>query len=100
MNFGTGGSPRYPVCQKNFILLLTDGEPCSDGKLPSGIWASRPGNRVSTAPGSNCPATSGTGWSFPASSLELPACGGTGSVTTHGDEAGSRTWPSSCTRRT
>lgn len=37
MNFGTGGSASYPQCQKNFVLLITDGEPCSDGNLPAGI---------------------------------------------------------------
>ncbi|MBP2683367.1 MAG: Tfp pilus assembly protein tip-associated adhesin PilY1-like protein, partial [Deltaproteobacteria bacterium] len=88
MNFGTGGSPRYPVCQKNFILLLTDGEPCSDGKLPSNIVSFPSGKSGFNCAGQSCPATSGTGWSFPASSIELAACGGTGSVTTHGDEAG------------
>ena len=32
-----GGYPRWPVCQKNFVLLLTDGEPCSDGNIPTNI---------------------------------------------------------------
>lgn len=92
MNFGTGGSPRWPVCQKNFVLLLTDGEPCSDGNIPNNIRNYPIGRSVfQCVVGKNyqsCPATSGTGWSFPASSLVNPACGGTGVKSTNGDESG------------
>lgn len=35
MNYGSGGSPRYPYCAKSYILILTDGEPCADGNLPT-----------------------------------------------------------------
>jgi len=92
MNFGTGGSPRWPVCQKNFVLLLTDGEPCSDGEIPTNI-RDYPGGRsgFQCKVGTNyqsCPATSGTGWSFPASSLVNTQCGGAGVESTHGDESG------------
>lgn len=36
-NYGTGGSPIYAWCAKSFVLLVTDGEPCADGYLPSSI---------------------------------------------------------------
>jgi len=35
MNYGSAGSPRYPYCAKNYVLLITDGEPCADGSLPT-----------------------------------------------------------------
>ncbi len=35
LNYGSGGSPRYPYCAKNFVLIITDGEPCADGHLPT-----------------------------------------------------------------
>ncbi len=91
MNFGTGGSPRYPVCQKNFILLLTDGEPCSDGKLPDTLLDYANGISKFNCTGQNCPATSGTtptAYNFPASNLNNTLCSGTGNASTHGDEAG------------
>jgi type IV pilus assembly protein PilY1 len=91
MNFGTGGSPRYPVCQKNFILLLTDGEPCSDGKLPDTLLNYASGISKFNCAGQNCPATSGTTptpYSFPTSNLNNDLCGGTGNASTNGDEAG------------
>ena len=92
MNFGTGGSPRWPVCQKNFVLLLTDGEPCSDGKIPTNIRdypiGKSPFRCVVGTNYQSCPATSGTGYSFPASSLDNPICSGTGVKSTNGDESG------------
>jgi len=92
MNFGTGGTTRWPVCQKNFVLLLTDGEPCSDGGIPDGIRDYPSGrSNFQCKVGTNyqsCPATSGTGWSFPASSLVNTLCGGTGVKSTNGDESG------------
>jgi type IV pilus assembly protein PilY1 len=92
MNFGTGGTPRWPVCQKNFVLLLTDGEPCSDGKIPDNIRNYPIGrSNFQCVVGTNyqsCPATSGTGWSFPSSSLVNSLCSGTGAKSTHGDESG------------
>ncbi|NJD61916.1 MAG: hypothetical protein FIA93_04260 [Deltaproteobacteria bacterium] len=92
MNFGTGGNPRWPICQKNFILLLTDGEPCSDGKIPTAVrdypigktpFICKVGTNYQT-----CPATSGTGWSFLGSSIVNPLCGGTGVKSFYGDESG------------
>lgn len=92
MNFGTGGTPRWPVCQKNFVLLLTDGEPCSDGNIPNNIRnypvGRSPFQCVVGTDYQSCPATSGTGWSFPASSLVNTLCGGSGVQSTHGDESG------------
>ena len=92
MNFGTGGSPRWPVCQKNFVLLLTDGEPCSDGNIPTNIRnypiGKSPFRCVVGTDYQSCPATSGTGYSFPASSLVDNFCGGTGVKSTNGDESG------------
>jgi type IV pilus assembly protein PilY1 len=90
MNFGTGGSPRWPICQKNFILLLTDGEPCSDGKIPTAIRDYANGGfqcKVGTDY-QTCPALSGTGYSFTGSSLVNPLCSGTGGLSAHGDESG------------
>ena len=78
MNFGTGGSPRWPVCQKNFVLLLTDGEPCSDGKIPDNIRnypvGRSPFQCVVGTDYQSCPSVSG----IPAASLENDQCGGTG----------------------
>ena len=88
MNFGTGGSPRWPVCQKNFVLLLTDGEPCSDGKIPDNIRnypvGRSPFQCVVGTDYQSCPSVSG----IPAASLENDQCGGTGVKSTHGDESG------------
>lgn len=72
-NQGTGGSPRWPTCTKSFVLLITDGEPCSDGNLPAGIlnYAQTAGSSYNcgTPIATNqCPAVG----SFPASTF--PAC--------------------------
>lgn len=37
LNYGTGGTPNYAWCGKNFIIVITDGEPCGDGNLPAGL---------------------------------------------------------------
>lgn len=91
MNYGTGGNPRYPVCQKSFVLLITDGEPCSDGKLPAFIrgFADNAAHRSPfNCINQNCPAiTQGTA-SFPAFNLNTVSCSGTGSLSTNGNEAG------------
>lgn len=72
MNFGTGGSgARYPVCQKNFVLLLTDGDPYQDGNLPAAI-TTYGGNSAFNCTGTICPAQSGTGYSFPYTDLIVP----------------------------
>lgn len=83
MNYGTGGSPRWPVCQKSFVLLITDGEPCSDGDLPSNLLNYASGRSAFDCSGGGCPAVdnttplagSGT-FSFPASTF--PSCGAGG----------------------
>ena len=36
-NYGSGGQTQYPKCSQNFVLLVTDGEPCEDGEIPSSI---------------------------------------------------------------
>ena len=84
MNYGTGGSPRWPICQKNFVLLITDGEPCSDGDLPTNLVGYASGRSAFNCSGGGCPAvdnstalTGGAGtFSFPASSF--PSCGAGG----------------------
>ncbi|MCX5716930.1 MAG: hypothetical protein NTW44_01205 [Nitrospirae bacterium] len=70
-NYSSGG--RWPVCAKSFVLLITDGEPCSDGNLPSGIlnYAQTAGSSFNCgAPNAtnSCPAVS----PFPASTF--PSC--------------------------
>ncbi len=74
-NFGTGGQPRWPVCQKNFVLLLTDGEPCGDGNIPANLLNYTSGKSIFNCTGANCPALdNGTLYSFPASSLGAAYC--------------------------
>jgi type IV pilus assembly protein PilY1 len=70
LNYGTGGSPRWPQCSKSFILFITDGEPCQDGNLPSSIEDYANGKSAYDCDGSNCPAVG----PFPAATL--PACSG------------------------
>ncbi len=70
-NYGTGGHPQYPPCSKNFILLVTDGEPCEDGEIPSSIlsYAAKQSPFVCTNSGSlsngtltgSCPAVCSDG---------------------------------------
>jgi len=75
MNFGTGGSPRWPVCQKSFVLLLTDGEPCGDGNIPTNILNYTTGKSIFNCTGTSCPALdNGALYSFPASSLGAAYC--------------------------
>jgi type IV pilus assembly protein PilY1 len=84
LNFGTGGSPRWPVCQNSFVLLITDGEPCSDGDFPSNLLTYASGKSAYDCSGGGCPAvdnstalTGGVGnFSFPASTF--PSCGAGG----------------------
>jgi len=76
MNYGSGGSTRFPVCAKNYVLYLTDGDPCSDGYLPGAIETYANGRSDFDCSGSSCPAVSGTSpetWSFPATTF--PSCG-------------------------
>jgi len=76
MNYGSGGQARYPVCAKNFVLLVTDGEPCSDGNIPSAIL-----NYANGKSAYNC-GTPGTANSCPAAgpyttsaTISAPGCG-------------------------
>jgi type IV pilus assembly protein PilY1 len=96
MNFGSGGQSRWPVCQKNFVLLLTDGEPCSDGKISAelrgygGLSSFNCDNVQSCPSRANSWTVNGTpaGYDFPGSSLVNLSCPGTGGLSTHGDESG------------
>jgi type IV pilus assembly protein PilY1 len=89
MNFGSGGSARYPVCQKSFVLLITDGEPCSDGNLPAAVrsYAATKGSPFDCI-NQDCPAVTQGSASFPAFDLSTVSCSGTGGLSTHGNEAG------------
>lgn len=69
LNYGTGGAPRHPYCAKSFVLLLTDGEPCQDGNLPTNLLGYTVGRSDFNCTNSNCPSTSGTGFSFPNQTL-------------------------------
>ncbi len=80
-NYGTGGQTRYPTCAKSFVLLVTDGEPCSDGNLPGTIVDYASGKSTFNCSGGSCPAKLGTSpenYSFPASTF--PSCGAGGYV--------------------
>lgn len=55
LNYGTG-TPRWPSCSKNFVLFITDGEPCADGNLPSSIKTYASGRSDYNCTDSNCPA--------------------------------------------
>jgi len=67
-NYGTGGQPSYYSCSKAFILYITDGEPCADGYLPSGLIDYASGRSNYNCSGSSCPAVGG----FSASTF--PSC--------------------------
>ncbi len=78
-NYGTGGLARYPYCSKSFVLLLTDGDPCSDGNLPGTIADFASGKSDFNCSGGSCPASSGSApenYSFPASTLSSCSAGG------------------------
>ena len=77
-NYGTGGQTRYPTCAKSFVLLLTDGEPCSDGNLPATILDYASGKSSFNCSAGSCPAETGTDYSFPASTF--PSCSAAGYV--------------------
>ena len=47
-NYGTGGQTSYPTCAQSFVLLVTDGEPCEDGDLPSALVNSTDGGGWAT----------------------------------------------------
>lgn len=56
MNFGQGGTARFPSCAQNYVLLITDGEPCEDGSLPSTFATYANTNTPFKCSGSTCPA--------------------------------------------
>lgn len=74
-NYGTSGQPRWPTCAKGYVLYITDGEPCSDGRLPASLsdYAGTAGSQYNCT-GTSCPAV-GT---FAASTF--PSCGANGNV--------------------
>ncbi|MEK6779934.1 MAG: pilus assembly protein PilY, partial [Candidatus Deferrimicrobiota bacterium] len=72
-------------CSKSFVLLITDGEPCSDGGLPTNLVNYASGLSAFNCSGGGCPAVdnatapalTGPGnFSFPAASF--PTCGAGG----------------------
>lgn len=74
LNYGTSTSPRFPVCSKSFVLYITDGEPCSDGDLPTSLQNYANGRSAFNCNGSSCPSVAKpNGGSFPASTF--PSCG-------------------------
>ena len=85
-NYGTGGSPRWPNCSKSYVLLITDGEPCSDGNLPGAVEDYATGKSKFDCSGSDCPAVSNTtapvvgGENFSFSASTFPTCSATGNV--------------------
>jgi type IV pilus assembly protein PilY1 len=68
LNYGTGGSPRWPSCAKSYVLYITDGEPCADGYLPATLADYASGRSAYNCSGGSCPAVG----SFPASTF--PSC--------------------------
>jgi type IV pilus assembly protein PilY1 len=76
-NYGTGGATRYPSCSKSFVLFITDGEPCADGNLPTGLQDYASGISTFNCSGGSCLAVasivSGETFSFPATTF--PSCG-------------------------
>lgn len=70
LNYGTGGQPIYRSCSKNFVLYVTDGEPCGDGNLPATIADYASGKSSFNCNSNTCPVVA----PFPASTL--PSCYG------------------------
>ncbi|RJQ49877.1 MAG: hypothetical protein C4538_01375 [Nitrospiraceae bacterium] len=68
LNYGTGGQAIYRSCAKSYILYITDGEPCSDGNIPSTIADYANTRSKYNCSGTSCPAVD----SFPASTF--PSC--------------------------
>ena len=76
-NYGTSGTPRWPICAKSFVLYITDGEPCSDGDLPASLANYASGKSAFNCSGGSCPSVAKpNGGSFPASTF--PSCGAAG----------------------
>ncbi len=62
--FNYGGS-LYPTCAKSFVVIISDGEPCADGNIPSNLGDYANGRSAFNCTGSNCPAVS----PFPGSTM-------------------------------
>ena len=83
-NYNQTTSPgRWPICSKSFVLLITDGEPCSDGDLPSALANYAGGGNTNgsrsdfNCNGGSCPSvTKPLGGSFPASTFASCSAGG------------------------
>lgn len=74
LNYGQG-TPRWPICSKSFVLYITDGEPCSDGNLPSTLADYANGRSAFNCIGGGCDSVpKPNGGSFPATTF--PSCGG------------------------
>ncbi|HET6515081.1 MAG TPA: hypothetical protein VFG09_07975 [Thermodesulfovibrionales bacterium] len=72
LNYGTSTSPRWPSCSKSYVLLITDGEPCQDGSLPSTLKDYAAGRSIFNCQNSSCPALAGSSpdtYSFPAAAI-------------------------------
>ena len=66
LNYGHGGTARWPVCSKSFVLFITDGEPCSDGDLPSDLVNYASGKSDFNCTGAGCPSVAKTTAAGPA----------------------------------
>jgi len=77
LNYGQGQA-RWPICSKSFVLYITDGEPCSDGNLPSSLANYASGRSNYNCNSGNCPSVAKpiTGGSFPASAFGACSAGG------------------------
>ena len=78
MNFGTGGTPRYPVCQQNFVMLLTDGEPTQDGNIPEALLNYATNRSEFDCIRTNCPERQGATFKFPSSTIDATNPSGSG----------------------
>jgi len=78
LNYGTG-TGRWPICSKSFVLYITDGEPCSDGNLPSTLQDYAHNRSDFNCNGGSCPSVAKpNGGSFLATTF--PSCGAGGYV--------------------
>lgn len=78
LNYGQG-TARWPTCSKSFVLYITDGEPCSDGNLPSTLTDYANGRSSFNCIGGGCdPVPKPNGGTFLATTF--PSCGAGGYV--------------------
>ena len=83
LNYGTGGQPRWPLCAKSFVLMVTDGEPCYDGNLPASLANYASGKSAFNCSGGSCPAVDNTtplagSGSFAFPTMTITGCGSGG----------------------